>query len=212
MAAPDRHNILWYCTDQQRFDTISALGNDTIRTPAVDQLVAGGVAFTQAYCQSPICTPSRASFMTGRYPASHHVNRNGNPHFPAEEVLVSTLLAEGGYEVAQSNVAFLLDQHVTHKPHEPLLGMGPEQVAARAADMYRRAAQQGNFEAELKLLQLPDEVPEEEHGSIAGLLRHWKDRCRYVVVDHWFLTIQYGGSLSMLNPTSPTQWSRSLKL
>ena len=32
-------------------------------------------------------------------------------------------LAEGGYEVAQSNVAFLLDQHVTHKPHEPLLGM-----------------------------------------------------------------------------------------
>lgn len=60
-------------------------------------------------------------------------------------------LAEGGYEVAQSNVAFLLDQHVTHKPDEPLLGMQPEQVAARAADMFRRAAQQGNFEAELKL-------------------------------------------------------------
>ena len=98
MAAPDRPNILWYCTDQQRFDTISALGNDTIRTPAVDQLVAEGVAFTRAYCQSPICTPSRASFMTGRYPASHHVNRNGNPHFPAEEVLVSTLLAESGYD------------------------------------------------------------------------------------------------------------------
>ena len=79
MTASKRPNILWYCTDQQRFDTIAALGNNSIRTPAVDQLVSEGVAFTQAYCQSPICTPSRASFMTGRYPASHHVMRNGNP-------------------------------------------------------------------------------------------------------------------------------------
>ncbi|MFT5128707.1 MAG: arylsulfatase [Rhodothermales bacterium] len=97
MAAA-RPNILWYCTDQQRYDTIAALGNPVIRTPAVDALVDEGVAFTQAYCQSPICTPSRASFMTGRYPASHHVNRNGNPHFPLEESLVTTLLAEGGYD------------------------------------------------------------------------------------------------------------------
>jgi arylsulfatase A-like enzyme len=93
-----RPNILWYCTDQQRFDTIAALGNDVIRTPTVDRLVGEGVAFTNAYCQSPICTPSRASFMTGRYPASHHVNRNGNPHFPLEEVLVTRLLADGGYD------------------------------------------------------------------------------------------------------------------
>jgi arylsulfatase len=94
----DRPNILWYCTDQQRFDTIAALGNPVIRTPTVDALVSEGRAFTQAYCQSPICTPSRASFMTGRYPASHHVNRNGNPHFPHEETLVTTLLAERGYD------------------------------------------------------------------------------------------------------------------
>lgn len=60
-------------------------------------------------------------------------------------------LAEGGYEVAQSNVAFLLDQHFMHRPNEPLLGMDAEQVAARAIEMYRRAAQQGNVEAELKL-------------------------------------------------------------
>jgi SEL1 protein len=60
-------------------------------------------------------------------------------------------LAEGGYEVAQSNVAFLLDQHFMHHPDESLLGMQSEQVAARAVEMYRRAAQQGNVEAELKL-------------------------------------------------------------
>ena len=40
-----RPNILWYCTDQQRFDTIGALGNQYVTTPTLDQLVADGVAF-----------------------------------------------------------------------------------------------------------------------------------------------------------------------
>ncbi len=94
----DQHpNILWYCTDQQRYDTIHALGNEHIRTPMIDRLVEEGVAFTHAYTQSPICTPSRATFLTGRYPASHHVHRNGNEYFPSHEVLVTQLLAENGY-------------------------------------------------------------------------------------------------------------------
>ena len=58
-------NILWLCTDQQRYDTINALGNPYIQTPNIDSLVNTGVAFTHAHCQSPICTPSRASFLTG---------------------------------------------------------------------------------------------------------------------------------------------------
>jgi len=92
-----RPNILWYCTDQQRFDTIAALGNPHIRTPNLDRLCGRGTAFRRAYCQSPICTPSRASFMTGRYPATTHVHRNGNAYFPPSEVLVSRILAEAGY-------------------------------------------------------------------------------------------------------------------
>jgi arylsulfatase len=94
----ERPNILWYCTDQQRFDTIQALGNRYIRTPNIDRMVDGGVAFKQAYAQSPICTPSRASFLTGRYPATTHVHRNGNNHFPNNEVLVTKLLADAGYD------------------------------------------------------------------------------------------------------------------
>jgi len=61
-----RPNILWICTDQQRYDTIHALGNEYIRTPNIDKLVETGTAFAHAYCQSPICTPSRASFLTAR--------------------------------------------------------------------------------------------------------------------------------------------------
>jgi arylsulfatase len=93
-----RPNILWYCTDQQRFDTIRAMGNQHINTPNLDKFVSSGVAFRSAYTQSPICTPSRASFLTGRYPASTHVHRNGNSHFPGSEVLVTKLLADAGYD------------------------------------------------------------------------------------------------------------------
>lgn len=93
-----RPNILWYCTDQQRYDTIHALGNAHIRTPALDKFVGAGTAFRKAYIQSPICTPSRASFLTGRYPASTHVHRNGNAYFPDHEVLVTKLLTDAGYD------------------------------------------------------------------------------------------------------------------
>jgi len=96
--ATSRPNILWYCTDQQRFDTIRAMGNPHIRTPSLDKLVGAGTAFENAYVQSPICTPSRASFLTGRYPASTHVHRNGNARFPECETLVTKILAEAGYD------------------------------------------------------------------------------------------------------------------
>ncbi len=96
---PDhRPNILWYCTDQQRFDTIGALGNPHVRTPNIDRLVEEGVAFTHAYCQSPICTPSRSSFLTGMYPSRVHNTRNGNESFPDFPPLVTKLVADGGYD------------------------------------------------------------------------------------------------------------------
>lgn len=93
----ERPNILWVCTDQQRADTVHALGNKAIVTPTLDALCAGGTAFTRAYCQSPICTPSRASFLTGRYPSHVGVNRNGNRAFPDDAVLVTRKLADEWY-------------------------------------------------------------------------------------------------------------------
>lgn len=93
-----RPNILWYCTDQQRFDTIGALGNPHVQTPTVDRLVSEGVAFTHAYCQSPICTPSRSSFLTGMYASRLHNTRNGNESFPPYPPVITRLLADAGYE------------------------------------------------------------------------------------------------------------------
>ena len=96
----DRPNILWYCSDQQRFDTIAALGNPHIHTPRLDRFMAEATTFTHAYCQSPICTPSRASFLTGMYPGALGVNANGNAYFPRhhEGRLVPHVLARGGFD------------------------------------------------------------------------------------------------------------------
>ncbi len=95
-------NVLWICTDQQRWDTIHALGNPHIRTPHIDRLAAEGVSFTHAYCQNPICTPSRASFLTGCIPSRIHQHRNGNAEFPAKLTprLVTRRLASAGYDGA----------------------------------------------------------------------------------------------------------------
>lgn len=93
-----RPNILWICTDQQRWDTIRSLGNRHIRTPNLDKLVQTGVAFTHAHCQSPICTPSRASFLTGMYPSTLHACINGNAHWDDAAPLVTKTLADAGYD------------------------------------------------------------------------------------------------------------------
>jgi len=93
-----RPNILWICPDMLRHDVIGSLGNPHIRTPHIDSLVSEGVAFTRAYCQNPVCTPSRASFLTGRYPFATGVVANGNEFFPPEERLVTRTLADAGYD------------------------------------------------------------------------------------------------------------------
>ena len=97
----ERPDILWICTDQQRGDTIASLGNSHIRTPNVDRLVSEGVTFTNAFSQSPVCTPSRASFLTGRYPRTTGARQNGQM-IPADEVLITKMLADAGYDCGLS--------------------------------------------------------------------------------------------------------------
>lgn len=93
---PDRPNVLWICTDQQRFDTLGCYSNDFVETPNIDALADEGVCFERAYSQSPVCTPSRASFLTGRYPRTTGVRGNGHP-IPDDETLVTHRLADEGY-------------------------------------------------------------------------------------------------------------------
>ncbi|WP_446743107.1 sulfatase family protein [Silvibacterium acidisoli] len=89
-------NILWICTDQQRFDTIQGLSNSLIHTPNLKRLTDESVTFTNTFCQTPICSPSRGSFLSGRYPHVTGLRANGQ-RIRESERLVTRILADNGY-------------------------------------------------------------------------------------------------------------------
>jgi arylsulfatase len=89
-------NLLFIWTDEQRPDTIGAYGNPRIRTPAIDRLAARSAVFEQAYCSSPVCTPSRGTVLTGLYPHRHGATHNNVP-LPEEVPTIAELLRPHGY-------------------------------------------------------------------------------------------------------------------
>lgn len=99
----ERPNLLVLVADQMRADVLGCNGAVTCRTPTLDGLADAGVCFPQAYTTTPLCTPARASLMTGRYPHSHRLVANTQypetptPHLPADERMVSEDLAAAGY-------------------------------------------------------------------------------------------------------------------
>lgn len=92
-----RPNILLIVTDDQRADTIHALGNQIIRTPNLDRLVSEGTVFRQAIAASPLCTPSRAELLTGRNGLCNGRNDFGITPKRGVPALARTLAA-AGYE------------------------------------------------------------------------------------------------------------------
>ncbi|KZN22602.1 sulfatase [Haladaptatus sp. R4] len=113
-------NILWICTDQQRFDTLGCYGNEFVDTPNIDQLSNDGVRFDRCYCQSPVCTPSRASFLTGRYPRTNGVRQNGQS-IPTEETLVTAQLADNGYTCGLSGKLHISNCNPEKEEERPMM-------------------------------------------------------------------------------------------
>ena len=95
----NKPNILFIMADQLRADYLGCNGHPTIRTPHIDALARRGINFTRAYCQAPVCGPSRMSFYTGRYAISHGASYNNVPLRVDERTLGDHLRPEG-YRVA----------------------------------------------------------------------------------------------------------------
>jgi arylsulfatase A-like enzyme len=89
-------NILLITADQLRRDALGVFGNRVIRTPHLDDLANNGVVFDQHFTQHPVCTPSRWTIFTGRYPHSHGVWDNG-VIYQDGEVTMARVLRENGY-------------------------------------------------------------------------------------------------------------------
>src|SRR5689334_16221676 len=94
-----RPNILWVIADDQVPYVIGAYGNKRVRTPNLDRLASQGMRFDRAYCNSPVCTASRQSFLTGRYPRTIGVTQLKTA-LPESEVTLAELLKGAGYETA----------------------------------------------------------------------------------------------------------------
>jgi len=69
-------NILLILTDQHRLSAVGAYGNTVCQTPHIDQLAGDGIRFENAYTTCPVCSPARATIMTGQYPNTHGITSN----------------------------------------------------------------------------------------------------------------------------------------
>lgn len=74
IAASARTNVVFILTDNHGAWTLGCYGNKEIRTPNIDKLAAQGTLFTRAYCNNSVCSPSRATFLTGLLPSQHGVH------------------------------------------------------------------------------------------------------------------------------------------
>jgi choline-sulfatase len=92
----ERPNILILMADQLTAGALPAYGNRVAKTPHLDRLAREGVVFDAAYCNSPLCAPSRAIFMTGRLPSTTGAYDNA-VEFPSQSPTFAHYLRDGGY-------------------------------------------------------------------------------------------------------------------
>ena len=100
LAAPaKRPNILFILTDDQRWDALSLAGHRHLRTPNIDRLGREGVYFRNAFCTTSLCSPSRASILSGLYAHAHGVTNNFT-EYPAALPSFPRVLQAAGYDTA----------------------------------------------------------------------------------------------------------------
>jgi arylsulfatase A-like enzyme len=74
-------NLVFILTDNQGAWTLGCYGNKDIQTPHIDQLAAEGIRFTRALSSNPVCSPTRATFLTGLIPSQHGVHSFLDPQY-----------------------------------------------------------------------------------------------------------------------------------
>ncbi len=98
-GADARPNIIFILLDDQRWDDLGCYGHPVVKTPNIDRIAKEGARFTQAFVTTPLCSPSRASFLTGQY-THHHGVIDNTAHDALSHQLVTfpRLLHDAGYE------------------------------------------------------------------------------------------------------------------
>lgn len=133
MAGSSRPNILVFLCDQLRLDLLGCYGGTLVRTPNIDALAGDSTVFDQAYTPTAICSPARASLLTGLYPHSHHMFNCSTPkysyceHLRPDLTMIQDWLDDetdyesawfGKWHVGPAEDLFASRFHHTQKPYE----------------------------------------------------------------------------------------------
>ena len=98
-AETARPNILFVLCDDLRWDCLGCAGHPYLKTPHIDRLAQEGVFFQNAFCTTSLCSPSRASILSGLYAHAHGVTNNFT-EYPTQLASFPKLLQAAGYETA----------------------------------------------------------------------------------------------------------------
>ena len=185
---PDRPNVLILFTDQQRADTIRALGNPHMQTPTLDGLAAEGTSFTSAYAASPVCIASRCSMILSQW--AHQTGCTTNCPMPQERTSFMEIFQNAGWQThGVGKMHFAPDSH-------KLWGFEArdysEEGGFRADDDYCRHVHEAGFDhvfetmgvrSEYYYIPQPSQLPARLHNttwvadrSIDFLQRRDRDR------------------------------------
>ncbi|MBN1882596.1 MAG: sulfatase [Deltaproteobacteria bacterium] len=93
-------NVIFILTDDHRWDVMGAMGHPFIQTPNMDRLANEGVLFENAFVTTSLCSPSRASFLTGQYASTHGVVNNFSRWDPETNITYLQHFKEAGYATA----------------------------------------------------------------------------------------------------------------
>ena len=99
-AGKRTHNLIFILTDDHRWNAMSCAGDRYVNTPHMDRLAAEGMRFTNAFVTTSLCSPSRASFLTGKYVHTHGKWDNITTELSPEHKTFPHYLQEAGYETA----------------------------------------------------------------------------------------------------------------
>ena len=130
-AAFAQPNIVFIFADDLGVGDVGAHGGKTINTPNIDALAANGVLFEQAYATHPVCSPSRAGLMTGRYQQRHGWEFNPAARIEtsgmdAEQITLADVLKESGYTtsmVGKWHLGYLSQFHPLNRGFDHYFGV-----------------------------------------------------------------------------------------
>ena len=114
--AADRPNVLFILCDDLRPDALGCYGSKHVKTPNIDRLAAEGVRFKNTFCTTSLCSPSRASILSGVYAHAHGVTNNFT-EYPAQMASFPQTLHDAGYATA-----YIGKYHMGEENDEPRSG------------------------------------------------------------------------------------------